>query len=247
MEYGNKIYELRKTKNLSQEEVANLLSVSRQSISLWETNQASPSMENLIALAKMFRVSLDELVGITQADEFPKEKADYTINYNDNKSTIFRRDYMYIKDWKEALRFFFFIFCITMGTSSFLGSLNRMPLEHAIVFLSMSVVFILIAYMVYPRYILKGIKNTLDLNYEYEIYLHNSYLSYTKTNQIKTESMNYEYKYFDYYTEKNEYITLYLLKGNPIYLPVNGNRDLKKYFSQKIEKRPRAKSFWNNR
>ena len=50
MDYGNRIYKLRRQKGLSQEEVANELGVSRQSISLWETNQASPSMENLIAM-----------------------------------------------------------------------------------------------------------------------------------------------------------------------------------------------------
>jgi len=66
MDYGNKLYDLRKNKSLSQEEVANQLGVSRQSISLWETNQASPSLENLIAFAKLFEVSLDELVGVTQ-------------------------------------------------------------------------------------------------------------------------------------------------------------------------------------
>jgi transcriptional regulator with XRE-family HTH domain len=65
MEYGSKIYKLRKQKSLSQEEVANELNVSRQSISLWETNQASPSMDNLIAIAKLFDVSLDNLVGLT--------------------------------------------------------------------------------------------------------------------------------------------------------------------------------------
>ena len=64
MDYGENLYKFRKKNSLSQETVANELSVSRQSVSLWETNQSSPSMENLIALAKLYQVSLDELVGV---------------------------------------------------------------------------------------------------------------------------------------------------------------------------------------
>ncbi len=64
MDYGENLYKFRKKNSLSQETVANELNVSRQSVSLWETNQSSPSMENLIALAKLYQVSLDELAGV---------------------------------------------------------------------------------------------------------------------------------------------------------------------------------------
>ncbi len=48
--------------NLSQEFVAESLGVSRQAVSKWETGKAEPSTSNLIALAKLFHVSLEELV-----------------------------------------------------------------------------------------------------------------------------------------------------------------------------------------
>ena len=48
MNIGNKIKELRKTYNLTQEELANKLFVSRQAISLWEQDKASPSKESLL-------------------------------------------------------------------------------------------------------------------------------------------------------------------------------------------------------
>src|SRR5690554_5840329 len=62
MNLGNKITELRKINKLSQEELAEKLDISRQSISLWETNQSMPSTEKLIELAKIFNVKIDDLI-----------------------------------------------------------------------------------------------------------------------------------------------------------------------------------------
>lgn len=63
MNLGNKILEYRKKAGLSQEELGYKLNVTRQIVSLWENNQAQPSLENLIALAKIFNVSISELCG----------------------------------------------------------------------------------------------------------------------------------------------------------------------------------------
>ena len=63
MTIGEKIYELRKQEGLSQEELAEKLNVSRQSVSLWETNQTVPQIDYLMELSKIFNVSLDELCG----------------------------------------------------------------------------------------------------------------------------------------------------------------------------------------
>ena len=62
MEFNNKLYELRKQKGFSQEELANRLNVSRQTISKWEVGESTPDMEKLIAISDLFEVSLDELV-----------------------------------------------------------------------------------------------------------------------------------------------------------------------------------------
>lgn len=62
MEFHNKLYNLRKQKGLSQEELANRLNVSRQTISKWELGDSSPDMEKLIAIRDLFEISLDELV-----------------------------------------------------------------------------------------------------------------------------------------------------------------------------------------
>ena len=65
---ANHLYELRKKSNLSQEDVANRIGVSRQAVSKWERAEAQPDTDNLIELAKLYNVSLDELVQINDID-----------------------------------------------------------------------------------------------------------------------------------------------------------------------------------
>lgn len=62
MEFSNRLYELRKQKGLSQEELANKLNVTRQTISKWEVGDSTPDMEKLVAISDLFGISLDELV-----------------------------------------------------------------------------------------------------------------------------------------------------------------------------------------
>ena len=69
MDFNNKLYELRKQKGFSQEELANRLNVSRQTISKWEVGESTPDMENLVAISELFEISLDELV----LDKVPEE------------------------------------------------------------------------------------------------------------------------------------------------------------------------------
>lgn len=62
MDFNNRLYQLRKQKGFSQEELANRLNVSRQTISKWEVGDSTPDMEKLIAISDLFEVSLDKLV-----------------------------------------------------------------------------------------------------------------------------------------------------------------------------------------
>lgn len=58
-----RIRELRKQANLSQEMMAEKIGVSRQAITKWETGLGVPDIENLVAIADLFKLSLDELMG----------------------------------------------------------------------------------------------------------------------------------------------------------------------------------------
>lgn len=62
MHFNKKLFELRKQKGLSQEELANKVNVSRQTLSKWELGESTPDMEKLTLLSDYFGVSLDELV-----------------------------------------------------------------------------------------------------------------------------------------------------------------------------------------
>ncbi len=71
MSLGEKIGQHRRSLGISQEELGARLGVSRQAVSKWETNAATPDMANLIALAREFGVSVAEL---TETPERPKEE-----------------------------------------------------------------------------------------------------------------------------------------------------------------------------
>lgn len=62
MTFGEKLQELRKGRNLSQEQFAEQMAVSRQAVSKWELNQAYPEMDKLIELSEYFNVTMDSLV-----------------------------------------------------------------------------------------------------------------------------------------------------------------------------------------
>lgn len=64
MKLEERLFSLRKEKNKTQEEIATALNVTRQTVSNWETGNAQPSIDKAIDLAKLYEVSLDELVGI---------------------------------------------------------------------------------------------------------------------------------------------------------------------------------------
>lgn len=62
MSLGERIQMLRKEKKMSQNDLAEKLDLSRQSVSKWETDTAKPELPKLILMAELFQVSLDELV-----------------------------------------------------------------------------------------------------------------------------------------------------------------------------------------
>jgi transcriptional regulator with XRE-family HTH domain len=62
LEIANRLQELRKKNGYSQEELASKLGVSRQAVSKWERSESSPDTDNLICLAQLYGVSLDELL-----------------------------------------------------------------------------------------------------------------------------------------------------------------------------------------
>jgi len=69
MNLSEKIYELRKSNGMSQEQLSEMIGVSRQSISKWESGESIPEIERLIELSKVFDVSTDYLLKPSEVDE----------------------------------------------------------------------------------------------------------------------------------------------------------------------------------
>lgn len=66
MEFNEKIQELRKQKGLTQEELAEILFVSRTAISKWESGRGYPNIDSLKAIAEFFNITIDELLSSKQ-------------------------------------------------------------------------------------------------------------------------------------------------------------------------------------
>lgn len=64
VQIAQRLAELRRAKGYSQEALANELGLSRQAVSKWERAESSPDTENLIALARLYGVSLDDLLNV---------------------------------------------------------------------------------------------------------------------------------------------------------------------------------------
>ena len=82
MDLGKKLFELRKSKNLSQEDVADKLNVTRQTVSKWETNQSTPDFDKIVPLCDLYGISTDELL----KEEIKKEQEDDKV---ENKKNIY--------------------------------------------------------------------------------------------------------------------------------------------------------------
>ena len=74
MDISEKILQLRKASNMTQEQLAERVSVSRQSVSKWEGGQAVPELDKLLELSKVFNVTTDYLLRPSELDELSKQQ-----------------------------------------------------------------------------------------------------------------------------------------------------------------------------
>ena len=99
MNLGNNLFQARKKAGISQEVVAEKLGVSRQTISKWETDETVPDIYQAKKLAKLYKLSLDELIEfdidmkeieevIRNTDEKKEEKIDWTSAWSKKYSVL---------------------------------------------------------------------------------------------------------------------------------------------------------------
>ena len=68
MKFGDNLKSIRKSKKMSQEDLAEKVNVSRQSVSKWETGEAYPEMNNILELCKIFNCKINDLVHKDMSD-----------------------------------------------------------------------------------------------------------------------------------------------------------------------------------
>ncbi len=102
----NNLFQARKKSGLSQESVAEKLNISRQTISKWETGETVPDIRQAIELAKMYKLSLDELLNfdielqgiretIRNSNEETSSKIDWTSAWGEK--------YLVLKTYREKI------------------------------------------------------------------------------------------------------------------------------------------------
>lgn len=90
IETANRLLKYRKKHNLSQEELAEKIGVSRQAVSKWERAEASPDTDNLILLAEIYGVSLDELL-TRDPDDYSQSAEDDAVDYTPDSDVNYEK------------------------------------------------------------------------------------------------------------------------------------------------------------
>ena len=99
MSLGARIQKLRKSRQLSQEAFADIMKVSRQSVSKWELDQACPEIKKMIEMADFFHITLDELLRENSDEENTKQNdnlffdREYSCNENTSSSELQKDEY----------------------------------------------------------------------------------------------------------------------------------------------------------
>lgn len=74
MNLGERLFELRKAKNLTQDDMAEKLNVTRQTVSKWETNQSTPDFDKIMPLCELFEIGVEELLTGKKPEEQQKKE-----------------------------------------------------------------------------------------------------------------------------------------------------------------------------
>ena len=166
MTVGQKIQKLRKNANLSQEDLAEKLLVSRQTVSLWETDQTLPTIDNLRLLKEIFHVSIDELLCEEEKNELEEGTASDAEEKDEFEYSFTLTDDERIKKINKGLMFAFlekkiWLFAI-IAVVIVLGIIGKAQAKQ----LTLPVLTMLIVSIVAVRsaiQINKGNKNSIDV------------------------------------------------------------------------------------
>lgn len=124
--FSQNLQKIRSEKNLSQEQLADKIGVSRQTISAWESGKASPELDKITAISKLFSVSIDELVGEIKTEASNFDKKEYEKNYS--KIALLRASGIFILFSGIAFGAFFFEKGVIVGVGLMISLAISVPL-----------------------------------------------------------------------------------------------------------------------
>ncbi|MEX2785521.1 helix-turn-helix domain-containing protein [Streptococcus sp. H49] len=117
--FSKQLKKYRTERSLSQEELAHKLFISRQAVSKWEKGEAKPDLDNVIKLAEIFDVSLDELILGKEDDSQSIHEAEFI--YNPNTGTYDKQKKRKIENFYDfAAQFWPLLLIIFWGMSYFI-------------------------------------------------------------------------------------------------------------------------------
>ena len=93
MNLSDNLKRIRKENNLSQEQLADKLGVSRQAVSKWESNQAYPEMDKVLQICKMFNLNIDELLNQNLKEVNETKQSKNNVNKFIDENCIWEWDY----------------------------------------------------------------------------------------------------------------------------------------------------------
>jgi transcriptional regulator with XRE-family HTH domain len=222
MKFGNRIYDLRKQRGLSQESIANELDVTRQSVSLWETDQASPSIDNLISLCKLFNISLDTFVsGENTSFKEVSEDLDYAIRYDEDLSVLYNTKYykgLFIYLELVVFSILFTIQRIFVENFSF-EEIIKTPISSIILIL------MILASLLIPLFVYLEVKNRLRNPNKYSLRFNDGKILIRIENNNKVETRVILYSQIRHVIEKKNYL-LFNTTKMIVYVPKKDDFDI---------------------
>ena len=85
MNLGERLFELRKAKNLTQDDMAEKLNVTRQTVSKWETNQSTPDFDKIMPLCELFEIGVEELLTGKKEEQREEKKEEKVLTRQEVK------------------------------------------------------------------------------------------------------------------------------------------------------------------
>lgn len=216
MKLGDRISKRRKEKGISQEQLAGIMNVSRQSVSLWENNQTIPTMEKLLQLSDVLGVSVNYLVGNEsnfEEDVLPIARAKTLFDMELIEETLVA----FLKKMRTST----IVLSFVLGIVALVLLLNRSSIK----FINLVIIFVFESVLLTRFYFVKKkLRDSVfrdfqrDQNKEYEFDFYNDFVNISIKSQKTDSKIKLSYKDFSKVIESENY---YFLVDNGRYFPVS--------------------------